>query len=166
LDLKEELLEENDSEMSKYLTFLVDEKEYGIKTSYVNELVGVQEITVLPDLPQYLKGIINLRGTIIPVMDIRLKFEYEEAPYQEKTCIVVVNFDDMLMGIVVDEVQEVIEISESQIIELPASKNNQKNRYVQGIVELSNKVVLILNCSDLLLSKESNSEFEQAVENI
>ena len=112
----EEYDEEDDKDEGQYLTFSVENESYGLEIIYVTEIIGIQRITEVPELPEYVKGIINLRGKIIPVMDIRLRFEKPFREYDEKTCIVVVEIEDISVGIIVDAVSEVITVRDEDIV--------------------------------------------------
>ena len=107
----------------KYLTFILAEEEYGIGILKVKEIIGMMPITTIPRTPQFVKGVINLRGKVIPIIDLRLKFNLEAIPYSERTCIIVVEIDSgettVLIGIVVDAVSEVLNIREDEIEETP-----------------------------------------------
>ena len=125
----------NEDEMrGKYLTFLVDGTGYGIEISCVTEIIGVQDITHVPHTHGYVKGIINLRGTIVPVMNLRLRFGYEEIAYTEKNCIIVLSLEDMSVGIIVDEVQDVTVISEDSQQEPPRTVGGSvNNRFIKAV---------------------------------
>ena len=101
---------EEDSQEGQFLTFTIAEQEYGIEIRHVTEIIGIQTITGLPDVPEFVKGVINLRGKVIPVIDVRLRFAMPERAYDERTCIVVVNINDASVGLVVDTVSEVLNI--------------------------------------------------------
>lgn len=94
----------------KYLTFKVHDEDYGIEIRYVIEIIGIQKITQIPDMPSFIKGVINLRGRVIPLIDIRLRFNLEEIEYGNRTCIVVVAVGDAYFGLIVDTVSEVVDI--------------------------------------------------------
>ena len=112
--------EEDDFQRAKYLTFLIQDKYYAFPIRDVKEIIEVQEITAVPEVPNYCKGIINLRGAIIPIVDVRLRFKLKEAEYTERTCIVVVMIGDVLIGFVVDTVDEVVDIDDENISPAPA----------------------------------------------
>lgn len=138
------------SEMEgKYLTFWTDKQLFGVPIAYVVQIVGMQDITQIPEFPYYAKGIINLRGAIIPVIDIRLRIGREEAEYNERTCIIVTNISDRSVGFIVDEVDEVTDISDEQI-EPPPSLEGGVSTYITGIGKLANKVVLLMNTQRIL----------------
>lgn len=131
----------------RYLIFKVVNDEYGIAISYVLEIISMQSITMVPELPDYMIGVINLRGTIIPVMDARKRFMREAMDYNERTCIIVVILDDMQLGLVVDTVEEVLDIAKDMIVDPPTSEAGQSvNRYIQGIVKMQNGIKQIVDC--------------------
>lgn len=152
LSINNQFIEE-DTQKGKFLTFTIDKESYGIEISYVTEIVGIQPITEVPELPNYIKGIINLRGKIRPVMDVRLKFKKEPMEYNDRTCIIVVDTGEMAIGLIVDSVSEVISIPDSEII--PPPKINSKGRkYIKNIGKIEDKVTLILDCEKLLNEEE------------
>jgi purine-binding chemotaxis protein CheW len=134
----------------KFLTFVVDKDSYGLEIDYVKQIIGVQEIAVVPNQPKFIKGVINLRGSIIPIMDMRLKFGKLEKEYDDRTCIIVleVNGDDI--GIIVDSVSDVIDISEERISKTPEFEDQIDNRYIRGIARLKNQLIIMLDCLELL----------------
>jgi purine-binding chemotaxis protein CheW len=123
---------------SRYLSFVLNEEEYGIEILKIKEIMGMTDITAIPQTPPFIKGVINLRGKIIPIIDLRLKFEMEDRPYTDRTCIIVVEImfegEINLMGVVVDSIQEVINIPEDKISEVPYINAKVKSEYIQGIV--------------------------------
>lgn len=143
---------------NKFLTFTLGDESYGIPILNVKEIIGMMDITHVPSMPEFVRGIINLRGKIIPVMDIRLKFGNESKPYNNRTCIIVVemNFSDniKLTGLIVDAVSEVLEIS-NENIELPnACLSNVAENYLTGIGKLKNKVIMLLDPTKMLSTDE------------
>lgn len=141
---------EEDTQSNKYLTFVVGNENYGIPIYYVTEIIGIQAITAVPELPHYVRGIINLRGKIISVMDVRLRFKKEEREYNDRTCIIVINIEDLSIGLIVDSVSEVINIPERDMEEPPHINREYNNRYVQYIGKVGNDIKLILNCNKLI----------------
>ena len=118
----------------KYLTFLVGDVGYGIEISYVVEIISVQEITLVPHTHAYVKGIINLRGTVVPVIDMGMRFGQGEIVYTDKTCIIVLSMDDMSVGILVDGVQDVSNIEEDNIQEPPKTTGSAvKNNFIKAV---------------------------------
>jgi purine-binding chemotaxis protein CheW len=144
-----------------YLTFGVSGEEYGIGISYVTEVVGMQRIMEVPDVPNFIKGVINLRGKVIPIMDIRLRFGLVAKPYTPRTVIIVLDIDNVMIGLVVDYVREVIEIPESQI-DLPSRFN--ENNVIRGFGKQKNKVAIILDIQRLVSNQaiELHSVLESA----
>lgn len=139
-----------DTQKGKYLTFDVGEEVYGIEIKHVTEIIGIQPITQVPESHMYIKGIINLRGKIIPVMDVRLKFKKQEIPYNDRTCVVVVDVDNMPIGLIVDKVAEVLDISDENIVPPPENKTGFNSRYVMGIGKVGSDIKLILDCQKLV----------------
>lgn len=143
----------------KYLTFILAKEEYGISILKVREIIKLLEITSIPKTPGYIKGVINLRGKIIPIMDLRLKFGIEEKEYNERTCIVVVeiNFNETrkLMGLIVDTVSEVANLTTDQI-EPPPEYGNQNNQgFLVGVGKVKDRVILLLDIEQILSREES-----------
>jgi purine-binding chemotaxis protein CheW len=146
--------EEEDSQKDKYLTFQMAEVEYGIDIRYVTEIVGIQKITEVPDLPDFIKGVINLRGKVIPIMDVRQRFQLPLRDYDSRTCIIVIQINDSNIGLVVDEVREVANIPESQIDPPPNSLKGAGRSFFQGIGKIADEVKIILDIKQLLFDDE------------
>jgi purine-binding chemotaxis protein CheW len=142
-----------DMQTGRYLTFSIGDVMFGIEMHYITEIIGMQKITELPDMPGYMKGVINLRGKIIPVLDVRLLFGKEERQYDDRTCVIVIDIAGIPIGLIVDRVSEVITISTSDVSEVPKA-NSQNNRFVKNIGKTENGVVLILDCEKLLSDQE------------
>jgi purine-binding chemotaxis protein CheW len=154
-ELIDEVIETSeDTQKGKFLTFSVGRESYGIEIKFVTEIIGIQDITEVPELPNYVKGIINLRGKIIPVIDVRLRFKKEPKDYNDRTCIVVIEIKETSVGLIVDNVAEVINIDEDNIVLPPNSKTGFNNRYVRGIGKVGNEVKLLLDCDKLLNDEE------------
>ncbi|HOQ37990.1 MAG TPA: chemotaxis protein CheW [Acetivibrio sp.] len=145
---------EEDTQKGKYLTFIIGKEVYGIEIKYVTEIIGIQQITEVPELPDYIKGIINLRGKIIPVMDVRLRFKKEQREYNDRTCIIVVEINDISVGLIVDSVAEVVDISENDIVPPPNSSTGFSNKYINGIGKIGEDVKLLIDCNMLLNDEE------------
>lgn len=142
-----------DDMKGKYLTFWTFGQLFGIPISLVVQIVGMQEITPMPEFPAYAKGVINLRGQIIPVIDIRLRLNQPEAQYNERTCIIVTSIHDSAVGFIVDEVDEVLNIGDD-IISPPPKMASSQNSYVTGIAKLKKKVALLIDAQRLLEDSE------------
>ena len=143
-----------DTQKGKFLTFSVGRESYGIEIKFVTEIIGIQDITEVPELPNYVKGIINLRGKIIPVIDVRFRFKKDPKEYNDRTCIVVIDIKEVSVGLIVDNVAEVINIEDSNIVPPPDIKTGFHNRYVRGIGKVGNEVKLLLDCDKLLNDEE------------
>lgn len=145
---------EEDTQKDKYLTFKLGNDSFGIEITYVTEIIGLQKITDVPDLPDYVNGIINLRGKIIPVVDVRKRFKKDTINYDERTCIIVVNISDICVGLIVDRVSEVMDIPSADISDPPKLNSSKENRFVKGIGKTGNEVKLILDGEKLLRMEE------------
>lgn len=146
---------EGDAIYGKYLTFNVEEEIFGMNLVNVTEIISMQEITEVPEMKTYLKGIINLRGKIIPVIDIRLKFKREVVPYDDRTCILVIDVDDSQVGLIVDSVAEVLDITNSNISDPPNNITGFANKYLEKIGKTEKNVILVLDAAKLI-----SNEFE------
>lgn len=146
---------EEDTQKGKFLTFSLGDEFYGIDIIYVTEIVGIQDITQVPELPEFIKGIINLRGKIIPVMDARIKFKKESIKYNDRTCIIVIDVLDISMGIIVDVVSEVLSISDDNIVP-PPNIITSGRKYIKSIGKNGDNITLILDCEKLLSDEEIN----------
>ena len=132
--------------LGKYLTFLVGEVAYGIEISYVVEIISVQEITLVPHTHAYVKGIINLRGTVVPVIDMGMRFGQGGIEYTETTCIIVLSLDDMSVGILVDGVEDVTNIDDESIQEPPKTTgNSMKNYFIKAVGMASGNVKQLID---------------------
>lgn len=146
-----------DTQKGKYLTFAIGKEEYGIEIRYVTEIIGIQTITQVPELPDYVRGIVNLRGKIIPVIDVRLRFRKELMEYNDRTCIIVIDIFDVSIGLIVDTVAEVLNIDEENVVPPPDIKTGFQNKYVKGVGKVGTDVKLLLDCEKLLGEGEIES---------
>ncbi|MBR2142450.1 chemotaxis protein CheW [Anaerovibrio sp.] len=151
--------EEEDTQKDKYLTFSLGEEVYGIDIRVVIEIIGIQKITVVPEVPDYVRGIINLRGKIIPVVDMRLRFRRDFREYTDRTCIVVIEVNGVLIGLIVDGVSEVLDITENDVVPPPELKASQ-NKYIRGIGKTEGGVVLLLDWMKLF-SEDDQDLFDE-----
>jgi purine-binding chemotaxis protein CheW len=140
---------EEDTQKGKFLTFHLAKEDYGIEIRHVTEIIGIQKITEVPDMPDYVRGVINLRGKVIPVMDVRTRFRMPPRDYDERTCIVVVNIDEQSVGLVVDQVNEVADIPDDQI-EPPPRTRKAESSYIQGMGKIGAEVKILVNVQKLL----------------
>ncbi|HOV40841.1 MAG TPA: chemotaxis protein CheW [Oscillospiraceae bacterium] len=134
----------------KVLLFDIEDNVYGVEIQYITEIIGIQPITIVPKVPDYIKGVINLRGKVIPVMSVRKRFGKEEIPYDERTCIIVIEYDNIAVGLIVDKVNEVLEVDPEQISATPDYKSVNSNRYISAIIETQNGIKLLLNCQKIV----------------
>jgi purine-binding chemotaxis protein CheW len=145
---------EEDTQKGRFLSFIIGKETYGIEIRYVTEIIGIQAITEMPEMPDYVKGIINLRGVIIPLMDVRLRFSKPPREYDDRTCVIVIDFKGVSIGLIVDSVSEVITIPEEDISPLPGLNSGLGNRYVKNIGKIGSDVVLIIDCEKFLSADE------------
>lgn len=150
IDIEEQ---EEDTLKGKYLIFLMGNEMYGMEIRYITEIIGIQPITEVPEMPEYVKGITNLRGKIIPVMDVRLRFKKAAREYDDRTCIIVLDMNDIAIGLVVDSVAEVIAIEDEDIAP-PPELNKGGHTYIKGIGKAGGSVKLLLDCQKLLTDDE------------
>ena len=146
------------SREGKYLTFTLAGEEYGIGILKVKEIIGIMAITTVPQTPSYMKGVINLRGKVIPVVDLRLKFGMEAMGYTERTCIIVVEITGenkkIQMGILVDAVSEVLNIKAGDIEDTPNFGSCLNTDYILGMAKTGGKVKILLDIGKVLNTEE------------
>ena len=149
----------------KYLTFTLANEEYGIGILKIKEIIGMMPITTVPQTPGFVKGVINLRGKVIPVVDLRLRFGMEAIDYTERTCIIVVEISGqtgtVLIGIVVDAVSEVLNIKGEEIEDTPTFGTKLNTEYILGMAKMEGGVKILLDI-DKVLSAEEISVLEKA----
>lgn len=141
-----------DLHTEKYLTFYIDNQLYTVPTSQVVEIIRMQPITFMPNAVDYMKGVINLRGKVVPVIDMRIRFKKEEKPYDMRTSIIIVESGELTVGLIVDTVKDVRDVSVEQINESPKSKGRGSTGkdFVCGIVTLDNESAMLLNIAKVL----------------
>ena len=139
-----------------YLSFRLGDEDYCLEIRHVTEIVGIQKVTEVPDMPHYVKGVVNLRGQVIPVIDMRLRFNMMGREYDERTCIVVINLrgGQVQVGLVVDTVNEVRSIEEANVSPPPKSGTGQCAQYIRGLGKVGNDVKIILDANKLLFEDE------------
>lgn len=145
---------DEDTLKNKYLTFYTDNQLFGIPIADVVQIVGMQDITTVPEFPSYAKGVINLRGSIIPIIDVRLRLKKEEITYNERTCIIVTTINDSYIGFIVDSVNEVANIQIENISNPPRMGTDYINTYITGIAKLNSGIVLLMDLKKILNDKE------------
>ena len=139
---------------NQYLTFWADGQLFGVSIVNVMQIIRTQKIVEIPDYTPYAKGIINLRGSIVPILDIRMRLGKPQVEYSERTCIVIIEVREKLYGIAVDLVNEVMEILPENISPPPQMDGESVSEYLSGITKLDEKVVMVLDCSSLLKEEE------------
>lgn len=143
-NIREEVNKRMAAKEGKYLTFALGHEEYGLEILGVREIIGLMDITAVPQVPEYVKGVINLRGKVIPVIDLRLKFRMPRIDYTNETCIIVLNVHDALMGIVVDRVCEVLDIDGQNIEPAPGFGTRMSTDFILGMGKVGDKVKILL----------------------
>lgn len=154
-EAQDELLaddEENeDTQANKYLFFRIGKESYGIGIRYVIEIIELQNISVVPDMPHYVKGVINLRGRVIPIVDLRLRFDMDERAYDNRTCIIVTEVDHILVGCLVDTVEEVMEITEKNIEPPPKFKTlSGRDQYISGMGKSGEAIKILIDVEKIV----------------
>ena len=153
---KEDEFEEEDTLKDKYLTFHLGSEDYGIAIRNVIEIIGIQKITEVPDTPNYVKGVINLRGKVIPIMDMRLRFHMPEKAYNERTCVIVIQVEDIVVGLVVDTVSEVVSIPEKDVEETFNHRLDKSCTFIQGMGKIEDQIKILLDVEKLLANNDVN----------
>ncbi|MCK5073007.1 MAG: purine-binding chemotaxis protein CheW [Bacteriovoracaceae bacterium] len=152
----------------KYLTFQLDTEVYGLDILMVQEIIGLIPITRVPKMPDFLRGVINLRGKIIPIIDLRVKFRLDAKEDTEKTCIIVVQIEvdgkQLTMGAIVDEVAEVIDIRQNQIEFPPSLQVNAALDFIMGMGKIGEKVIMLLDIEQVFGEEDIQSAFEQCAQ--
>ena len=146
--------EEMRQKEGKYLTFVLADEEDGLEILKVREIIGIMDITAVPRTPDFVKGVVNLRGKVIPVVDLRLKFGMEGAARTEETCIIVVDLGEVEMGIIVDKVSEVLDISAEDIDETPVFGSTVDTGFILGMGKIGDSVKILLDIEKVLGASE------------
>jgi purine-binding chemotaxis protein CheW len=147
-----------DPRAGKYLTFGLGNEEFAIQVLRVREIMGIQEITAVPQTPGYVKGVLNLRGKVIPVVDLRLKFGLPELEYTQRTCIIVAQIDSpagkLQIGIIVDGVSEVLTLQANDIEDTPDFGSGVETPYILGMAKIKSKVKILLDINMVMTAQE------------
>lgn len=147
--------DDENSQANKFLLFNIGREVYGINIGSVTEIIEMQRITEMPDMPVYIKGVINLRGRVIPVLDLRLRFGMEEREHDDRTCVIIINIDEVSLGVIVDTVAEVHDIFDKDIEPPPMYRDGEdRNRYIAGLGKLGDEVKILLDAARILKEKE------------
>lgn len=163
-DQKNEVGAQSQSKEGKYLTFYLNQEEYGVGILKIKEIIGMMAITSVPRTPDYVKGVINLRGKVIPIIDLRIRFGMPSQEYDERTCIIVVEIDSgevtIPMGVVVDSVSEVCNVDADQVEDTPTFGTAMDTEYILGMAKMEDSVKILLDI-DKVLGKEELRQIEQ-----
>ena len=143
-----------DVKMEKFLSFCLGEEDFCFAIQSVQEIIALPEITTIPQIPGFIKGVINLRGRIMPVIDLHEKFGGERESYGKRTCVIVISFyydgTESILGIIVDETQEVIMVPENNMSQVPYVNAQIKSEYIKGVIEHQKKIKIILDINNIL----------------
>ncbi|WP_138430805.1 chemotaxis protein CheW [Fodinibius saliphilus] len=154
----------------KFLTFFLGEEEYAIEILKVQEIIGLMSITPVPKMPSYIRGVLNLRGKIVPVMNLRTRFGLNEIEDTDETCIIVIQDEEYLMGVLVDKVSEVVDIETGNIEDVPSVGAGEQSEYLAGIGKVDESVKMIIEVRKVLFDVpqailgSSGEQSENAVE--
>lgn len=150
---------EQETQRDRYVTFQSGMEYFGLKIQYVNEIIVFQEITRVPETADYIMGLINLRGKIVPVIDVRIRFGQPPFPYTDRTCIIVIQAGEHVVGLIVEKIAEVVEIPERDVIPSPSltRAEGKQGQFVYAIGKASNGVKLLLDPDKLLSDEDINS---------
>ncbi|MCL4456679.1 MAG: chemotaxis protein CheW [Nitrospirae bacterium] len=148
----------------QYVTFGLNNEEYAVDALNVQEIIEMASITHVPHLPEFFKGVINLRGTIIPVVDLKLKFGMASEGYRKHTCVIVTEFSGGVMGIIVDSVSDVMHMPKESVSATPSFGSQIRTDFIQGMGKVSDRLVLILDINKVLTEEEASIVNEQLTE--
>lgn len=151
---QEEPWEEEESLSTLFLTFYLGEECFGIEIRYVTEIVCIPPITEVPDLPSFIKGVVNLRGQVIPVLDLRLKFRMPPCAYDDKTCVIITRVEERLMGLIVDTVQDVREIQPPNISPPPQATTDSRASWLLGFGKVGDIVIILLDVQKIVVMED------------
>ena len=143
-------LEDIDTQHGRYMTFKCDNNYYGIAIIYVNEIIGLQQITELPETPDYIKGLINLRGKVVPIVDVRARFGKPDMEYDDRTCVIVINVEDDTVGLIVDTIADVVSIKDEDILEPPTINHSADNKFIFGLGKAGDEVKMLIDPAKLI----------------
>lgn len=141
-------------EMEQYVTFTIGSEVYGVEVLKVQEIIGMTQITHMPNSMRFMKGVINLRGSVVPVVDMRLKLDMEEQEYTKFTVILIIEVKGTLVGIIVDAVSDVVGLPLSSIQETPHFSANIDTDYIKGIAKKAEQLIIVLDVDKILSSEE------------
>jgi purine-binding chemotaxis protein CheW len=152
-------VEEETREISQFVTFSLGEEEYGIEIMKVQEIIGYQGFTRIPNVPDFIKGVLNLRGTVVPVVDLRKKFSMEDKEYTKFTVIIILEALGRIMGIIVDAISDVVSLTEQDIQDPPSFNDTVRTDFIKGMGKKNDKLIILLDM-DKVLSQEELEELD------
>lgn len=150
---REETISADAGDVSQNVTFLIGNETYGVAVERVKEIIGITDITRIPDMPDFVRGVINLRGVVVPVVELRKKFFMQDRDYDSATVIIIVEVDDKYVGMIVDAVSDVLNIPSSTIQNIPDLSRSVESEFISGIGQVDGKMIILLDV-DSILSKE------------
>ncbi|PJZ26671.1 chemotaxis protein CheW [Leptospira hartskeerlii] len=163
--LEEDEADDEDTLENKYLVFSLADREYGLEIKYIIEIIGMQPITEVPDMPAFIKGVTNLRGKVVPLIDVRLRFHMESIPYTEKTCVIILNIEGESLGLIVDTVREVVSIPSENTEPAPKMGDGEANRFIASFGKVEDSVKILLDVRKLLRDDELEVLHDKLPEN-
>jgi purine-binding chemotaxis protein CheW len=148
----------------KFLTFVLGDEIYGIEILKAREIIGLMDITIVPQTPDYMKGVINLRGKVIPVIDLRMKFAMQEEEHTQETCVIVVEVNGTSIGVIVDSVSEVSDINGADIEDAPNFGQGIDTSFIMGLGKVKEEIIVLLDIETVLSTEELKMAVELAGE--
>jgi purine-binding chemotaxis protein CheW len=142
------------SAAGEYLTFVLGEEEYGIEILKVQEIRGYDAVTPIANTPSFIKGVVNLRGKIVPIVDLRIKFNLGKVGYDEFTVVIILNLSGRVVGIVVDGVSDVMALKEDQLRDVPSLVTNIDTKYIVGLATVEQQMLILVDIEQLMSSDE------------
>lgn len=161
MEQNKEVSEEQSASAGEFLTFTLGDEEYGIDILKVQEIRGYDAVTKIANTPDFIKGVINLRGTIVPIVDLRIRFNLGKVEYNEFTVVIILTVRDRVVGIVVDGVSDVITLQTSQINKVPSMVSTIDTKYLVGLGTVDGRMLILVNIESLMTSQEM-----QVIENV
>jgi purine-binding chemotaxis protein CheW len=138
----------------EYLTFVLGEEQYGLEIRKVQEIRGYDSVTQIANTPEFIKGVVNLRGKIVPIVDLRIKFQLGKVEYDEFTVVIILNLNGRVVGIVVDGVSDVMALKEDQIRDVPSLVSNIDTKYIVGLASVEEQMFILVDIEQLMSSQE------------
>lgn len=149
------------AQKDRYLSFKLGDKQYAVDIKYVMEIIGIMNITDVPNTKNFIKGIINLRGNITPVICLRSRFGMEESEYDDRTTIIVIEYENYRVGLIVDEVAEVQNIPEEAIAPPPETNKGFRSRFIEGMGKIGKQILIILNLNNVLFDTSGEDSLDE-----